>query len=150
MNSVVTLKSYSIEDTVFSIECDWIARHLNPCHFFATLHFFGPRHPRQKIFDPRHTRRNFIDPHCPRHPRQSLTHATHAPASPRNPRNLADSLHTNHNDMEKYMFILFFLLFYKRLKRQYYYFINMKFRIAKILFLKCRPHEAKEMFLSLQ
>ena len=33
-------KLYSIEDTIFPRECDWIARNLNLSRFFYTLHFF--------------------------------------------------------------------------------------------------------------
>ena len=71
-----------------------IARHLNPCHFFAALHFFDPRHP----CHPRHPCQNFMDPRYPRHSRQILIHAPARtarptrPTSPRNPRNLADSV----------------------------------------------------------
>ena len=43
-------KLYSIEDTIFPRECDWIARNLNLSRFFYTLHFFLTRATNAEIF----------------------------------------------------------------------------------------------------
>ena len=59
-------------------------------------------------------------------------------------------LYTNHNNLEKYMFILLLSSLLLKDWNVDIIFINIKFPTAKIILLNCRPYRGKEVFLPLQ